>query len=113
MAKFTNIPKISAKKKKKNEAAAMEAETLLSVRNFLMENLKATPLNLSNDLFDKEGRQVQEWDGILWSQDAIYLLEAKHSMTVSKEKAIGRKVKKFSKIIERSSSSAQLIINYL
>ena len=85
------------------EADAMEAETLLSMKTFLGEKFQALPMNLPTDFFDKEGRQVQEWDGVLLSKDTLYLLEAKHVMKVEKIKTIAERVKQFPKIIEQSS----------
>lgn len=79
----------------------MEAETLLSMKAFLKEKFQALPINLSTDFFDEKGRQIQEWDGVLLSKDALYLLEAKHVMTVEKINAIAEKVNQFPKMIER------------
>jgi hypothetical protein len=85
----------------KNEADAMEAETLRSMIAFLKEKFQALPINLPTDFFDEKGKQIQEWDGVLLSKDALYLLEAKHVMTVEKIKAIADKVNQFPKMIER------------
>jgi hypothetical protein len=85
----------------KNEAVAMEAETLLSMKAFLKEKFQALPINLSTDFFDEKGRQIQEWDGVLLSTDTLYLLEAKHAMTVEKIKKIAERVNQFPKMIER------------
>lgn len=52
----------------KKEAEAMEAETRLSMKAFLEEKFQAQPAKLSTDFFDKEGRQVQEWDGVLFQK---------------------------------------------
>jgi hypothetical protein len=87
----------------KNESDATEAEVLLSMQAFLEKKFQASPMNLSKDFFDKEGRQVQEWDGVLLAKDTLYLLEAKHAMTVEKIKTIAERVKQFPKMIERSS----------
>ena len=62
----------------KKEADAMEAETLLSMKAYLVEKLRASPLNLPTDFFDGNRGQIEEWDGILLSEDTLYLLEAKH-----------------------------------
>ena len=85
----------------KKEADAMEAETLLSMKAFLVEKFQAVSINLPTDFFDEKGRQVQEWDGVLLSKDALYLLEAKHAMTVEKIKTITERVNQFPKMIER------------
>ena len=85
----------------KKEAEAMEAETLLSMKAFLKEKFQALPINLSTDFFDEKGRQIQEWDGVLLSTDTLYLLEAKHAMTVEKIKKIAERVNQFPKMIER------------
>ena len=72
----------------KKEADAMEAETLLHMRTFLEElkDLKAkeSPISLPTEFLDKKGRKIQEWDGILSTKSTLYLLEAKHTMTVKK-----------------------------
>ena len=87
----------------KKEADAMEAETLLSMKAYLAEKLQVFPINLPTDFFDGNGRQIQEWDGILYSEDTLYLLEAKHAMTVEKVKKIAERVNQFPKMIELSS----------
>lgn len=87
----------------KKEADAMEAETVLSMKAFLEKKFQASPINLPTDFFDKEGKQIQEWDGVLLSNDTLYLLESKHSMTVEKIKTIAERVKQFPEMIERSS----------
>ena len=54
-------------------------------------------------LFDEKGRQIQEWDGVLLSKDALYRYGAKHVMTVEKINAMAEKVNQFPKMIERYS----------
>ena len=87
----------------KNEADAMEAEALLSLKAFLMNELKASPINSPNKFFDEKRQIIQEWDGILSSKDTIYLLEAKHTMTVDKVKTIAQRVEQFPKMIQQST----------
>jgi hypothetical protein len=86
----------------KKEADAMEAETLLSMKTHLMENLLASPIDLPTDIYDLNGNQIQEWDGVLLSGDTLYLLEAKHSMSVEKVKEIARRVEHFPEIMKLS-----------
>lgn len=88
----------------KKEADAMEAETLLSVKAYIMEKLSASPIDLPTDIYDSTGKQVQEWDGILFSGDTLYLLEAKHSMSIEKVQKIADRVKKFPEIIKQSAN---------
>ncbi|KAK6094636.1 hypothetical protein MT418_004924 [Batrachochytrium dendrobatidis] len=104
--KFTNIRKISQDDKK--EADAMEAKTLLSMKTYLVEKLQASPIDLPTDIYDSTGSQIQEWDGILLSEDILYLLEAKHAMTVEKVEKIAERVNQFPKIIKLLS---QKILN--
>ncbi|KAJ3098217.1 Centromere/kinetochore protein zw10, partial [Phlyctochytrium bullatum] len=85
----------------KNEADAMEAETLLSITSHLIEDLNACPLSLPTDL----GKRIQEWDGALLSGNVLFLLEAKHSMTVDKVKKVANRVLQFTEMLERSSSA--------
>jgi hypothetical protein len=73
------------------------------MKTFLEEKFHALPMNLSTDFFDKEGRQVQEWDGVLLSKDTLYLLEAKHAMTIEKIKTIAERVNQFSEMMKQSS----------
>ena len=87
----------------KKEADAMEAETLLSMKTYLMEKLLASSINLPTDIYDSKGEQIQEWDGVLLSGDTLYLLEAKHSMSVEKVKELASRVKHFPKIMELST----------
>ena len=49
----------------KNEADAIEAETLLSMMAFLEEKFQAVPINLPTDFSDEKERKIQEWDGVL------------------------------------------------
>jgi hypothetical protein len=85
----------------KNEADAMEAETLLSMMAFLEAKFQAVSINLPTDFSDEKGRQIQEWDGVLLAKDTIYLLEAKHAMKVKKIKTIAERVKQFPEMIEQ------------
>ena len=62
----------------KEEADAMEAETLLSMKAFLEEKLQASPINLSTDFFDKEGRQFK--NGIESSYQKILFIFWKPNM---------------------------------
>jgi len=87
----------------KKEADAMEAETLLSMKTYLMENLLASSIDLPTDIYDSTGKQIQEWDGILLSQDTLYLLEAKHSMSIEKIKKIADRVEQFPQIMNVSA----------
>jgi hypothetical protein len=87
----------------KKEADAMEAETLLSMKTYLMEKLLAASIDLPTDIYDSEGTQIQEWDGVLLSGDTLYLLEAKHSMSVEKVKEMAGRVKRFPQIMELST----------
>ena len=95
-----------------NEAEAMEAETLRSMIAFLKEKFQALPINLSTDFFDEKGKQIQEWDGVLLSKDALYLLEAKHVMTVEKIKTIAERVIQFPKMIERYPQKEFVDVKY-
>ena len=95
-----------------NEAEAMEAETLRSMIAFLKEKFQALPINLSTDFFDEKGKQIQEWDGVLLSKDALYLLEAKHVMTVENIKTIAERVIQFPKMIERYPQKEFVDVKY-
>jgi hypothetical protein len=81
-----------------NEADAMEAETLLSMKTYLMEKLLASSIELPTDINDLKGKQIQGWDGVLSSGDTLYLLEAKHSMSVEKVKEMASRVEHFPQI---------------
>ena len=79
----------------KKEADAMKAETLLSMKTFLMEKLHASSIELPTDIIDTMGNQVQEWDGILLAGETLYLLEAKHSISVKKLNEMAKRVENF------------------
>jgi hypothetical protein len=50
---------------------------------------------------DSRGNRIQEWDGILLSsKDTLYLLEAKHVMSMEKLQKIADRVKEFPQIIK-------------
>ncbi|KAH6582233.1 hypothetical protein BASA50_008030 [Batrachochytrium salamandrivorans] len=68
-----------------------------------MEKLLASSINLPTDIYDSTGKQIQEWDGILLSGDTLYLLEAKHSMSIEKVKKIADRVKQFPQIMKLSA----------
>jgi hypothetical protein len=87
----------------KKEADAMEAETLLSMKSYLMEKLLASSIDFPTDIYDSTGKQIQEWDGILLSGDTLYLLEAKHSMSIEKIKKIADRVEQFPQIMKLSA----------
>ena len=95
----------------RHEAEAMEAETLLCMRTFLMEKLQASPINLPRLFFNVRGDILQEWDGILVSDDTLYLLEAKHSMTLEKVKITSQRVHDFPQMIKQSRQKV-LEVNY-
>ena len=95
----------------KQEAVAMDAETLLSMKTYLMEKLLASSIDLPTDLYDSKGTQIQEWDGVLLSGDTLFLLDAKHSMSVEKVKEMAGRVKRFPQIMELSKQK-ELNIKY-
>ncbi len=90
----------------KKDADAMEEETLLSMKAFLLQQLPEAPVELFTEFFDENGRQLQEWDGVLLSGDTLYLLEAKHSMSMKKLKKLAARVKSFPKTLKRSTEKS-------
>lgn len=87
----------------KQEADAMEAETLLSMRTYLLEKLGTSSQELPSDIVDAAGIQIQEWDGILLVDKTLYLLEAKHSMSFEKVRGMAARVVQFNQLIKTSS----------
>jgi hypothetical protein len=75
------------------------AETVLS---YLRGEHGASAVELPTGIFDAKGRQIQEWDGILLSQQVLYLLEAKHSMSIDKLRRVARRVSLFPQKIASS-----------
>jgi hypothetical protein len=55
------------------EANAMDAETLLSMKSYLLEKLLASSIDLPTYIYDSKGKQIQKWDGILLSGDTLSL----------------------------------------
>ena len=96
----------------KKEADAMEAETLLAMKTFLIEKHFASYIELPTDIYDSTGKQIQEWDGILLSGDTLYLLEAKHSMSVEKVKEMANRAKNFPQIMKLSTQKEFENIEY-
>ncbi len=96
----------------KKEADAMEKETKLRMMTFLEElktfKAEELPISLSTEFSDEKGVKIQEWDGIVSTKDTLYLLEAKHTMTVKKVKKIAERVKKFPKIVARSTRKDEI-----
>ena len=88
----------------------MEAETWLSFKTFLRENLLASSIELPTDFYDSKGKDtIQEWDGALLSGDTLYLLEAKHFMTVKLIQEIESRVKNFPEIVKQSTQKEFMI----
>ena len=58
---------------------------------------------MPTDIYDSTGKQIQEWDGILLSGDTLYLLEAKHSMSVEKVNEMANRAKNFPHIMKLST----------
>jgi hypothetical protein len=81
----------------------MEAETLLAMKSHFKEELPAPPDEQPTDFYDSNRRQIQEWDGVLLSDSTLYLLEAKHSMSIKKVKQLADRVKAFPQTLERST----------
>lgn len=82
----------------------MEAETLLAMKTYIMEELLASPIDLPSDFYDSAtGNKIQEWDGILISENTLYLLEAKHSMSIQKVKKLADRIKSFPQTLQRSA----------
>ena len=96
----------------KEGADAMEAETLLAMKTFLIEKHFASYIELPTDIYDSTGKQIQEWDGILLSGDTLYLLEAKHSMSVEKVKEMANRAKNFPQIMKLSTQKEFENIEY-
>jgi len=67
--------------------------------HFLEAKFQTVSINLPTDFSDEKERKIQELDGVLLAKDTLYLLEAKHAMTVEKIKTIAERVNQFS--IER------------
>jgi hypothetical protein len=88
----------------KNEADAMEAETLLSIKAVIKKIFKVPPQELEKEFYDQKGQLIQEWDGVLLSSEGgtLYLLEAKHSMTVKKVKKIAERLEMFPETLKKS-----------
>ena len=91
----------------KKEADAMEKETQLRMMTLLIKELQflkaeELPISLSTEFLDEKGVKIQEWDGIISTKDTLYLLEAKHTMTIEKVYKIAERVKEFPEIVARS-----------
>ena len=90
----------------------MEKETKLRMMTFLEElktfKAEELPISLSTEFSDEKGVKIQEWDGILSTKDTLYLLEAKHTMTVKKVRKIAERVKKFPEIVARSTRKDEI-----
>lgn len=80
------------------EDKAMEEETLLAMKSFLIEHLGPSVIEMPTDIMGSDGKTiVQEWDAIFKVDDVLYLCEAKHKMTLSQVNKLPRRIKLFNK----------------
>lgn len=89
-----------------NEADAMETETLLSLKQFLKENLQPAPEEIDGNIYNTYGTLSQEWNGIFLSGDTLYLLEAKHAFSNRKIIKLVERLNQFPQILKKSRGNA-------
>jgi hypothetical protein len=78
------------------EDQAMEQETYLAVKRFLVSQLGDSIADMPTDILGSDGKTiVQEWDAVFRDGDVLYLCEAKHNMTLEQVNQLPERIKKF------------------
>jgi hypothetical protein len=78
------------------EDQAMEQETYLAVKRFLVSQLGDSVADMPTDILGSDGKTiVQEWDAVFRDGDVLYLCEAKHNMTLEQVNKLPERIKKF------------------
>jgi len=78
------------------EDQAMEQETYLAVKRFLVSQLGDSVADMPTDILGLDGKTiVQEWDAVFRDGDVLYLCEAKHNMTLEQVFKLPERIKKF------------------
>ena len=78
------------------EDQAMEQETYLAVKRFLVSQLGDSIADMPTDILGSDGKTiVQEWDAVFRDGDVLYLCEAKHNMTLDQVNKLPERIKKF------------------
>jgi hypothetical protein len=81
-----------------NEYKAMEEETLLAMKTFLINHLGGSVIDMPTDIMGSDGKTtVQEWDAIFKVDDVLYLCEAMHNMTLRQVNKLPQRIKLFNK----------------
>jgi hypothetical protein len=98
---------------KQNEANAMEEETKRAFIRYFEETLgvKCVDFHLYTDIMDAKNprRKLQEWDAIIYAEDTLYLLEAKHSMVPGTIQILRNRVENFPLTVKSSAQKDDLI----
>ena len=78
------------------EDKAMEEETLLAMKSFLINHLGPSVIKMPTDILGLDGKTiVQEWDAVFKVDDVLYLCEAKHNMTIPQVNKTVERIQKF------------------
>jgi hypothetical protein len=78
------------------EDKAMEEETLLAMKSFLINHLGLSVIEMPTDIMGSDGETiVQEWDAVFKVDDVLYLCEAKHNMNLKQVKKTLERIQKF------------------
>ena len=78
------------------EDKAMEQETLLAMKRFLINHLGLSVTEMPTDILGLDGKTIiQEWDAVFKAHDVLYLCEAKHNMTLKQVNKTFERIQKF------------------
>ena len=78
------------------EDKAMEQETYLAVKKFLICQLGDSVADMPTDILGSDRKTVvQEWDAVFRDGDVLYLCEAKHNMTLEHVNKLPERIEKF------------------
>jgi hypothetical protein len=96
------------------EDKAMEEETLLAMKTFLINHLGASVIDMPTDIMGSEGNKiVQEWDAIFKVDNVLYLCEAKHNMTLKQVNKLPQRINQFSKFQANAQEEFRQVNKYV
>jgi hypothetical protein len=90
---------VQKKRRHQIEDKAMEKETLLAMKSFLINHVGHSVIEMPTDIMGSDGKTiVQEWDAVFKVDDVLYLCVAKHNMTLKHLLELPQRIKLFNKI---------------
>ena len=86
-----------------NESRAMEEEVCLTIKDALSKEFPGEFQDLPRKIINTSGRLIQEWDGVFFSDSTLFLVEAKHKMSLKYINNITERLNAFPTTISNSN----------